>query len=641
MAAPRRPGLTPLALGNERNRSNSESILQSTNNNRLKRNGLMIGNKQNDLRVLDESRTRRDSHHFRGQSHGSALRNGVRAGDSSPSVSPNGGDAQRGMATRRLASLHTQKRESKSTDQVVKSSKGVLYSANMMNPMALTLASVIKDGKSRRSSVERDFHTAMMQMEHLDQELLRLENLANQDGSIARQYRKKVVMATHDCVAVQQRLTTLLTRTARQLVKDCDHRYVRAFMLTCYGSMTEMIHATQSLRMEALKSKLTKASVQRVSTINEGVSEGEHTYKSDRSMTPTQRRKPDRRLKVRGITQQSVSHTNLSPGGAPTAVPLYANGRSRSNSRAGAFHSSASSSVMNTPRSGESFSSANFVARSRSGSVNVAIGQSSAEQAEIAQFEEIFSNLSRSVEEGSRIVPQLHEIINNLDAAERLNAHDEGFGVHRPWAKLALSTIDCLRFTEALRMSLSDVRLNDREARNFRGFWQLSKSFLDSYTNLFGAVKDAIGKKLLEPMIRVQLKPAHLAIKTTSELINRSQWKPLMENVDPQATPQAATQVHTQMPVHNGYQHRTRGSAGSSAGGTSPYPGNVPATPLSAALGPAVQATVPANLPTSAGAIPPTPGTANLERSFEGDIFQRADTYAAMQATMVPRRPGL
>ncbi len=638
MATPRRPALAPLALGNERNRSNSESIIQSTHNNRTKRNGL-IGKKHSDLGVLDETRSNRNSHHFRGQSHGSALRTGVQVGDSSPSASPSGGEHQRSVFVRRLASLPEKKRDFQPIDHLIGGAKGALYSVNMIHPIASTLASVIKDGKPKRSSVERDFHSALMHIERLDQELFRLDSISNDGGKPEQQFRRAVVQATHDCVVAHQQVTALLLRVARHLVKECDQRYVRTFMLTFYGSMNEMINASKTLGVRASINRLPKDTIQRVSTINEVTSEGEHTYISDRSMTPTQRRKPERRLNPGSKPQQPISHTIHAPVGAQNVVPLYANGRSRSNSRARHFPSSASSSVVNTPRSGESFSGANLVARSRSSSINFTAEQARAEKQEAAQFEKIFYILLKSVEEGHGIVSHLHsEFSQALGAADKLYANTR---VRDHWAILTNSTIHCLGLTEALKASLSNVMLNDREARNVRDFWRLTKSYLDSHSNLLVVIKEAIKTNLVESSLRYQLRPVHTSIREITRLIATSPWSRLTFDVDPQATPQATPQVQTQLPALNGYQHRTCGSGGSSAGGTSPYPANVPATPLSAALGPAAQATVPAPPPTPAGNMPPTPGTASFERSFEGDIFQRADTYQSLQQTMIPRRQAL
>lgn len=64
----------------------------------------------------------------------------------------------------------------------------------------------------------------------------------------------------------------------------------------------------------------------------------------------------------------------------------------------------------------------------------------------------------------------------------------------------------------------------------------------------------------------------------------------------------------------------------SSSYGTSPVSVPLPATPLSAALGPAAQATVPIPTP-----VPSTPASAYGDQFFKGDVFQRADSLLNMQ----------
>ncbi|KAL9629387.1 MAG: hypothetical protein Q9164_006903, partial [Protoblastenia rupestris] len=83
-----------------------------------------------------------------------------------------------------------------------------------------------------------------------------------------------------------------------------------------------------------------------------------------------------------------------------------------------------------------------------------------------------------------------------------------------------------------------------------------------------------------------------------------------------------------------GYQHRrtANGSNGSvTAPTTSPFNTTVPATPLSAALGPAAQATVPTT---------PASGGGSMAGMFEGNVFQRADNLLLQGQTLVFRRPG-
>ncbi|KAL6714861.1 RAM signaling network component [Lecanora helva] len=644
-AAPRRPGLAPLALGNERNRSNSESVLQMTQNNKVKRMGL-VTKKQNDLGVLDETRANRNSFHLRGQSHGSALRNGVHAGDGSPSDAPNGIEVQHGLLGRRLTSLPERQREALPVDSVVDSAESILLSLDMLLTLTSAVAGLFLDTTTKRSSTQRDLDSAAMHIDQLNQELLHLNGSSDPKQGLQLLSRKNLVYAMREIIAIHQRITAAFTRLSRNFVDQTDPRYFRTKLLgLLYGCFNEISNANKIRRLSQSSVIPQKSNLPRVSTISEASNEGDYTYISDRSITPTQHRKFNRRYKNGNISQRSVKDQSLPTPGFQNIVPPSINGRSRSNSRATPLYSSTSSSVISTPRSGESFSSANLYARSRSSSVNAPSEQLFAEDNETIQFNRIFSILSASADEGLAILPQLRaNFLQRLDAVNKQHVNPR---IRDEWSILANSTIHCLEMTQNLKASLSNLRLNDREARNVRALWQLAKRFLDSYGNLLLAIREAIKHDLIDPNLRHQLRPVHTSTREAARLIAISPWNPLTFDIDPQATPQASTQLQIQYPAQNGYSHRTRGSGGSSAaGGSSPYT-NVPATPLSAALGPAAQATIPASNaataaaplpPTPASTVPATPGTASLERSFEGDIFQRADTYQSLQQTMIPRR---
>ena len=626
MAAPRRPGLAPLALGNERNRSNSESILQSTQNPRMKRMGL-VTKKNNDLGVLNETQSNQDSYHLRGQSHGSALRHGIRAEDSSPSGGSSGGELQQSMLGRRLTHLQVQRQEAPLMDPLTESFRSALYSINMLLPLTSTLANFFTRGESNRPIMERHIYSAAMQIEHLDRDLVQLDSSLGQHSVQPAYSGRTMLQAAYGCISIHQRATEALSRIAAWFVKDADPRFLRLLMLTMYGSTSEMSNAKTGLVVYHVGFMAPK-NIQRistVSTISESSNEGNYTYISDRSATPTQHRKPGRRWKSGSTIHQQINHPDLPTPGAQTAIPLFAGGRSRSNSRPPAMYSSASSSLISTPHSSDFSSSASWIARSHSCSLNTPSDQLPAERQEAVQFERIYSVLSNSVREGFSIIPQLQS--DFLHALEDVDKQYGNSKLRDQWIALADSAAQCSDVTQALRARLSTIRLNDNEAPNVQSFWQLAKRFLDAYGDLLLAIKEAIKQNLIDPNMRHRLRTIHSSTREAARLIGASPWHRLILDVDPQAIVQAPTQLQIQPTVHNEHQHRTRGSGGSTAGGSSPYTANIPATPLSAALGPAAKATIPV-----------TPGTASLERSFEGDIFQRADTYQSLQQTVIPRR---
>jgi len=351
-AALRRPGLTPLSAGNERNRSNSESILQATQNNRSKRMGI-VTKKNSDLRTVDE--TNRNSHHFRGQSHSSVLRdkhsNGVRNGGSSSS-SPRDSERQRGVFVRRLSSLPEYKRESHSPDSIIEGAKGVLYSLHQVQPHISTLISVIKDGTSKRSSLERVYHIAITHLDHLDQELHIIDTKANISHEEKIRSTSNISFAASACIKAYRHIGNILLRNLSQLVADGDQRYIRTLILLVYGSLIEARNACWSLRITPQRFNTQKSRHLRISTIEE-----ERPKRRDRSITPTRERpNPERRFRNGGLVQHPSNHSQFnSISSTNSTVPLYVNGRSRSNSRTNTLPISAASSVANTPRSGESF----------------------------------------------------------------------------------------------------------------------------------------------------------------------------------------------------------------------------------------------------------------------------------------------
>ena len=625
-SALRRPGLAPLSLGNERNRSNSESILQATRNKRMG----IVPKKQTDLAVLDETRANRNSHHLRGQSHGSALRQGVRTGDISPSnvTSLDGNVEQGGILGRPLSSLPRQNRQNIPTTRMIEAAKGILYSLNLLHHHLGILFPVIKEGKSKRSSLERIFHNAAIRVEHLDQVLSKCMRDAAQGSGFTVVSRKAVRQATHACILTHEPIAQLTSRSVGQLAQDADPKYIRTLMLLLYGSLNEVYNSNQTSGRERPAKKAQKVNVKQVSQIAANASVGESSKGRDDSVTPTRDRpKPERRWRNGGSGQQSSSHIDLHAAlGTQTAVPLHLNGRSRSNSHARMFHGSTSSSVVSTPRSGESFSSARLASRSRSGSVTMMPDQARIEKEQRVQFEQIFVILRKSADQGLQIIPQLRPFFNDgAEASQRQYTHEK---IRELWMTLVNRNRTCLIMSEKLKKRLSTIKLNDPEARNARDFWRLVKDFVDSYSSLLASLREARLLNLVPSEMRHQVRPVHKSATEAATLITNSPWNRLTFEVEPPTHPPSRAQT----PAPNGYQahpqHRTRGSGGSNAtSSSSPFTPSVPATPLSAALGPAAQATVPA-----------TPASASLNRSFEGDVFQRADSLLNLQNTMYHRR---
>jgi len=683
-AAARRPTLAPLTLGNERNRSNSESILQATQatqNNRNKRMG-MVPKKNAELKVLDDAKTNRNSHHFRGQSHSSALRNSIRPGDQvvGDAHSPN---SNQGTFVRRLSSVPEQKQNFVSSDNVVEGAKGILYALHLVHPHLPSLIALVKDGKSRRASLERIHHQVSVQLDYLDQSLHEYNNMAANKGKNFKIHAKKTVCrATHACLAVYQQIGLILLRNVKQLVADGDPRYIRTLLLLLYGSWNEARNARKILvsHRRSIEPQKDQNTLKVIPAIKQLSHEESPNPPSEASLTPTQeqpQRRSERRWRNGSIVQQSISHTNLNaslgngPFNGQIPTPSYSNvpsrstsrSVSRSHSRAGAMRNTESISIVSTPRSGESFnSSVIFNPRSRSGSVATNHERSQHSRSEQDHFERIYVTLLTATEQGLQVIPYLEpRFLSSLSSEQK--AYPRKPSTIARWQTIVSHTRFCLETSQQLKMTLSLIKVNDPTDRTNLNFWRLAKRFVDAYGDLLVSLREARTLNILEPDIRHKIRPVHKSTVDAARFIENSPWNRLTSEFSELPS---VTNSRAPTPVQNGYpppsshlpappptpsqqngypypqtsyyqsgstyHRRPNTSNGSTTSLSSPYNTNtsVPATPLSAALGPAAQATVPST----------SPGSGGIGGIFEGGLWQRADSLLNMQQQQTTFRRG-
>lgn len=623
----RRPGIAPLAINNERNRSNSESVLQATQNTRIKRMG-MVTKKNPDIGAFDEARANRNSLHFRGQSHGSVLKDKqgtVRNGGGNSYPSPREHERQKATLVRRLSSLPEHKRESQSLDSIIGGAKGVLYALHQVHQHISSLIHVIHDGTSERSNLEMVYHNASTHLEHLDQELHGYDCTPHDKEKEKGRLNHNVSYACSTCIVAYRQVGTALLSDISRLIADGDQRYIRTLLLLLYGSLVEARNACLDLGIRLESKKVQPATHPRIPTIHE---EGD---KRDRSITPTRERPNLERRWRNGNTIQQPGNLNLFNSAANTqnSVQLFFNGRSRSNSRTATLNGSTTSSIANTPRSGDSFNVPGTPrVRSRSNSA-MAAGPFAAIRPPVpddpekeAQFERIFLGLSSAIEKGLDTLPKAQmQFLSCLDVAQKHNSPRKIIGL---WNELVHRSDHCSKTCETLKDRLSNIKLHDpNNARRAKDFWPLCMTFINSVVDLLTGIRAAKHNELIGNNLLFMLRPLHVCVRETFAEIRDSPWMRLLNNNN---TANGDSLAATAAAVAANFPGTFRGPPGN----TSPlYLPSIPATPLSAALGPAAQATVPST---------PVNISGGLDRSFQGDVFQRADSLLNLQQTMVYRR---
>jgi hypothetical protein len=223
-----------------------------------------------------------------------------------------------------------------------------------------------------------------------------------------------------------------------------------------------------------------------------------------------------------------------------------------------------------TPRSGESFSSAT----SRTGGVDFS--------EEDAQFERVFLSLQRSVDVVQRTLPNFNVQLNgSIRSASQKPIVSSLIAMCASTSKQA----------EILKNRLSVIKLKEPGVRSQASFWNLCSNFILSWTETAEQVKYAINKVPLPPDTRMRLRPIQQSMKETSNIISQSPWHHMLGSTGANGAVNLDHQVLS--------------------------PG-APITPQSAALGPAMQATVPI-----------TPQSASFAAAFHGNVFDRADALIA------------
>lgn len=570
----RRPGVMPLTIGNvnERVRSNSESLLRidrsERSESRNRRMGI-VSRKPSDLSTLDETQANNRFSHYRGLSHGSAMQ-GTPVGTKSPQT-PTEPYLQRPIYVRRLSVLPERRRESKIFDPVVEAAKGILYSVFQIHPMIQMLMSLTSDGSAKRSSLEIVFYNTNSHVEELEQEIQKHEAALFANEEPSNRENENVHRACQTLVSAYGHVCTLLADNIDTFVNNGDARYIRTLLMLLYNSIMELRATLSSVTVQDGGRQTThEGDTMRGRTIR--------PHQREPSVTPTIERLNGGRNRNATLVHPAANLRVATDVPIPSPSPyMNSNGRTATITSA-------------TPRSGESFSSIG----SR--------GASSEFNEDDRQFERIFLSLQKSTDLVMRVLPSFHvQLLGGLRNATHQRTPEV---VLQDWKGLIWTCSHAIQQTEILKNRLSLIKLKEPGVRSQASFWSLCSNFSHSCTDMLFQIKAGSNSVPLPPDTRVRLRPIQQSIKETSTIILRSPWHYLF------------------------YMAGTNGGMAFTSNGTSPT--SMPITPQSAALGPAMQATVPT-----------TPQSNAFAAAFHGNVFDRADALMANPGISMGRHGGM
>ncbi|KAF6829931.1 cell morphogenesis protein [Colletotrichum plurivorum] len=567
----RRPGVMPLTIGNvnERLRSNSETLLQATRGerpeSRARRMGV-VSQKATQLGTLDETQANNRFSHYRGLSHGSAMQPPPASMSVKSPNSPAEPFLQRPIYVRRLSVLPERRRESKVYDPILEAAKGILYAVFQIHPMIQMLMSLTSDGSSKRSSLEIVFYNTNSHVEELEQEIQKHDPAVVGDEMAPRE-NENVHRACQTLVSAYTHVCTLLAGNIDSFVDNGDPRYIRTLLMLIYNSIMEIRCTLASISPEAGAGKSYARGL--------GMGDTVKPHSRENSITPTAERL--------GLSQRirpgPILH-NPSNLRVATDVPMpYMNG-------IGASRTATLTSA--TPRSGESFVSASSGGRGLSDFTE-----------DDRYFEKIFLSLRRSSELVMRTLPmfQGHMTVLAKQAAGRRAMEHEMLC----WKGLIARCNTAVQQTEVLRGRLSLIKLKEPGIMSQPAFRSLINNFIGSWAELGQEIQYASNVVNLPQDTRVRLRPIQQAMKEARDTILQSPWSYLL-------------------------RQSSGPSTFSPNNGPAMAPIQLPMTPQSAALGPAVQATVPS-----------TPQSASFAGAFNGNVFERADALISMGGLSMSR----
>ncbi|KAJ5915119.1 hypothetical protein N7454_011231 [Penicillium verhagenii] len=615
---PRRTDVMPPFV-NERIRSNSEGIIQASSAARNKRMGV-ITRKNTDLGTLDETRPYRNSH-FRGLSHGSVLRAGptgpAPTGGNSFSSPSSPGDRRhpRDGWVNRMSSLPEHKGERVSVDPIIESAKGILFSLFQVHSHISTLINVIQRDDTRRHSLELVFYNASSHVERLNEALENAEKTLPEEPDSTQTLNESVKRECETCITAYTHVGTQLRNSAGKIVANGDSRYVRSLMLMMFGGLVELRNSCASLNISLRPlQKRISAPKALVSEVNKGPFVAEPPLRPLVTPPPPRRLRSDTTIRHPQVPVPLMNQS-VAIGSPGFATPAFNAARSRSSSRTNLINTSMPTSLA-TPRSGESFPPMPMGGGPR---INPLTGLDEIEEERL--FERIFYQLTSAYSAALQALPLARRQLSRC--LELSDQNREAEGIKMLWSNLIRRCQTCLEVSEALGMRLSNMKVKEPNGglRNQREFWQLCKGFMQAFVDLITDMREVRSMNILPQDIIIILRPVQKASREAGRLIEASPWSFL---ADPATNaPNNLYGPPLQPPPHA--QHHT--SVSTSALGsqphylnTGPHSVTVPSTPLSAALGPAAQATVPS-----------TPASAYSDKFFEGDVFQRADSLLSMQ----------
>ncbi|EME83953.1 uncharacterized protein MYCFIDRAFT_195140 [Pseudocercospora fijiensis CIRAD86] len=562
----KRPGIAPLLTGaQDPHRTRSETVGSSANIRNRRQGYVPRKNaKMNSLSEMQSQLSARSSAaptltppHSRAPSVTSNYNGYLSAGgeSSSGAISPIDGPVSRAMLSRKLSSLPESRNSRLPTINAIKAVRRVLFMLFYLHRPIADIAQQLGSGTPRRSTLERQVFSANAQIDELDRLLNNANNIMEDNMEVDSAMLVAIVRAAITALRMHVFVVKELNRNRQQIVKRVDAFHVRCVINSAYTTMLEAQNVCHMLGFE------TKPADRR-NTLR--ISQGPW---SSRTVTPTQPKPSGSRRRGATILPSTSSVTNYR--GMVPPVPLHSNG-SRSNTMT-------SVSTAATPRWNQSFPDL-ATQMSRSNTMRSVLTETDGED----NSDRLYFKLKACCDLAYSTLPLVRDDLLNRKTKEDRSGH---LSISRMYANAVNKCDFAIATNNKLLARLKVMKLGD-PARYAGEFKNMAETFTKDWAHFAEEVMALAREGLDIGNIKHQLKPLQGAVRDVTRTAQQS---------SPPSTkpPPSASLVGGFPPPLNTALAQQSMVPGPPTG----IP--VPATPIGAALGPAVQAIVPPTPTTS------------------------------------------
>lgn len=511
---PVRPGLAPLVnSNNERNRSNSESVMPTSNiRERQKDKRRAFWTKDKNLsRALTEQDTpflNCFSEHLRGQSQGSTPPNGGTAvtSDSSAQISPVDAEHPRPHFATRLSSLQEGKRRSRVTESVLQCAMMVAYS---LDQVYQPLSVLLKSGHGR--SILRGHAQGLLKSvaETLKELRLHIEQYERSEDDNDLHHSESAILDR--CRASLGSFTSLaivVRRAIPDLMPVADKQIVRSIMQLLYASIFEVRNACSKLG--DFDFRPSNPSVQ--------AHNGSHAFHSldsgfDRPGTSFRARQEHQALQlaedytIRSRPRYPPNHQSTGMASRSASTASYAPPTPFST---GSFESYPQSRAPTT----------------RNNSDACMHPAANVEAYQEGIYERIVGNMHHACTKALEAIPRCEYILNEAYRGALEQGKGQAADLYNSALERCRITLEAAR---DLKAQLTIFVPRGPHARARPEFWQLCNAFTRAYFLAANQIKAIAKASYTIPCdeIKYNLKPLQKLVKEVSKEVESSPWAPL------------------------------------------------------------------------------------------------------------------